>query len=160
MKKKIGILLLCLITGLGGCGVTGEPDQKIKTLDAEKVDSETTDINDRAAYYEKYVDDPRQDMDKKECYKYYVMLHMVYKHAEAYAGDIIIFLRNDNVCLGSMDVGEPDIGLMPGIFRVIFCFGDACEEIQILEPGKEYTLTIDFEKKTAKLSDYHKDDKG
>ena len=41
---------------------------------------------------------------------------MIYKNAEQYQQDMIIFLRNDNVVEGSMDVGEPDIGLLPGVF--------------------------------------------
>ena len=97
----------------------GQDDQKIKKLDPKKLDSETTDINDRADYYEKYVTEPGDDMDEEERSKYRVTLHMIYKNAEQYQQDMIIFLRNDNVVEGSMDVGEPDIGLLPGVFRVI-----------------------------------------
>lgn len=97
----------------------GQDNQKIKKLDPEKLNSETTDINDRADYYEKYVTEPGDNMDEEERSKYRVTLHMVYKNAEQYQQDMIIFLRNDNVVEGSMDVGEPDIGLLPGVFRVI-----------------------------------------
>lgn len=57
----------------------GQDDQKIKKLDPEKLDSETTDINDRADYYEKYVTEPGDDMDEEERSKYRVTLHMIYK---------------------------------------------------------------------------------
>ena len=83
----------------------GQDDQKIKKLDPEKLDSETTDINDRADYYEKYVTEPGDDMDEEERSKYRVTLHMIYKNAEQYQQDMIIFLRNDNLVEGSMDVG-------------------------------------------------------
>lgn len=138
----------------------GQDDQKIKKLDPEKLDSETTDINDRADYYEKYVTEPGDDMDEEERSKYRVTLHMIYKNAEQYQQDMIIFLRNDNVVQGSMDVGEPDIGLLPGVFRVICMMLEGHDanlgEIEILEPGMEYTLTIDYDQKKAILSDYKK----
>ena len=140
--------------------MTGRDDQKIKKLDPEKLNSETTDINDRADYYEKYVTEPGDDMDEEERSKYRVTLHMVYKNAEQYQQDMIIFLRNDNVVQGSMDVGEPDIGLLPGVFRVICMMLEGHDanlgEIEILEPGMEYTLTIDYDQKKAILSDYKK----
>lgn len=140
--------------------MTGGDDQKIKKLDPEKLNSETTDINDRADYYEKYVTEPGDDMDEEERSKYRVTLHMIYKNAEQYQQDMIIFLRNDNVVQGSMDVGEPDIGLLPGVFRVICMMLEGHDanlgEIEILEPGMEYTLTIDYDQKKAILSDYKK----
>lgn len=140
--------------------MTGRDDQKIKKLDPEKLNSETTDINDRADYYEKYVTEPSDHMDEEECSKYRVTLHMVYENAEQYQQDMIIFLRNDNVVQGSMDVGEPDIGLLPGVFRVICMMLEGHDanlgEIEILEPGMEYTLTIDYGQKKAILSDYKK----
>ena len=140
--------------------MTGRDDQKIKKLDHEKLNSETTDINDRADYYEKYVTEPSDHMDEEERSKYHVTLHMVYENAEQYQQDMIIFLRNDNVVQGSMDVGEPDIGLLPGVFRVICMMLEGHDanlgEIEILEPGMEYTLTIDYDQKKAILSDYKK----
>ena len=57
--------------------MSGQDDQKIKKLDPEKLDSETTDINDRADYYEKYVTEPGDDMDEEERSKYRVTLHMI-----------------------------------------------------------------------------------
>ena len=121
----------------------GQDDQKIKKLDPEKLDSETTDINDRADYYEKYVTEPGDDMDEEERSKYRVTLHMSYKNAEQYQQDMIIFLR---------------IGLLPGVFRVISMMIEGHDsnlgEIEILEPGMEYTLTIDYAQKKAILSDY------
>lgn len=114
----------------------------------------------RADYYEKYVTEPGDHMDEEERSKYRVTLHMVYKNAEQYQQDMIIFLRNDNVVQGSMDVGEPDIGLLPGVFRVICMMLEGHDanlgEIEILEPGMEYTLTIDYDQKKAILSDYKK----
>ena len=160
MKKRISILLLCCIVFISGCNMPGQDNQKIKKLDPEKLDSETTDINDRADYYEKYVTEPGDDMDEEERSKYRVTLHMIYKNAEQYQQDMIIFLRNDNVVEGSMDVGEPDIGLLPGVFRVISMMIEGHDsnlgEIEILEPGMEYTLTIDYAQKKAILSDYKK----
>ncbi len=47
MKKRISVLLLCCIVFISGCNMPGQDDQKIKKLDPEKLDSETTDINDR-----------------------------------------------------------------------------------------------------------------
>lgn len=160
MIKRISILILCCIIFISGCNMTGRDDQKIKKLDPEKLNSETTDINDRADYYEKYVTEPSDHMDEEERSKYRVTLHMVYENAEQYQQDMIIFLRNDNVVQGSMDVGEPDIGLLPGVFRVICMMLEGHDanlgEIEILEPGMEYTLTIDYDQKKAILSDYKK----
>ena len=65
MKKRISVLLLCCIVFISGCNMPGQDDQKIKKLDPEKLDSETTDINDRADYYEKYVTEPGDDMDEE-----------------------------------------------------------------------------------------------
>ena len=158
MKKKIVILLLCGIIFISGCG---RKVWKIEKLDPEKLNSETTDINDRADYYEKYITEPSDHMDKEEMDQYRVTLHMVYKNAEAYQEDMIIFLRNDNVVEGSMDVGEPDIGFLPGVFRVISMMLEGHDanlgEIEILEPRTEYTLTIDYKQKKAILSDYNED---
>ena len=60
---------------------------------------------------------------------------------------------------GSVGIeGEPDIGLLPGVFRVISMMIEGHDsnlgEIEILEPGMEYTLTIDYAQKKAILSDY------
>ena len=79
MIKRISILILCCIIFISGCNMTGRDDQKIKKLDPEKLNSETTDINDRADYYEKYVTEPSDDMDEEERSKYRVTLHMVYR---------------------------------------------------------------------------------
>ena len=55
--KKIAamaIISMTVVSAITGC--SQDTDSAFQTLDVEQLESETTDINDRAEYYEKYVD--------------------------------------------------------------------------------------------------------
>mgnify|MGYP000514973404 FL=1 len=55
--KKIAamaIISMTVVSAITGC--SQDTDSAFQTLDVEQLESETTDINDRAEYYEKNVD--------------------------------------------------------------------------------------------------------
>ena len=121
-------------------------------MDEEQLDSERTDINDRAEYYEKYVDDKLDDMTKEEKLDYYVDLIVNYSGREGYEEDDIIFLRNDNVYEGDLYDGDDTISLPPGIYRVISEQVDGnFGEIKLLTPGEEVVVEIDYDSRKASI---------
>ena len=81
--------------------------------------SYNSDIDDRAEYYEKNVEDCMDEMTSEEKEKYYVNLKVTYTGRENYEEDDIIFLRNDNVYKGDLYDGDDTIGLLPGVYKVI-----------------------------------------
>ena len=57
--KKIAamaIISMTVVSVITGCSQATDTDSAFQTLDVEQLESETTDINDRAEYYEKNVD--------------------------------------------------------------------------------------------------------
>ncbi len=152
-KKKIfaAALILFLIL-LTGCRENTENTGAYAALDEEQLDSERTDINDRAEYYEKYVDDKLDDMTKEEKLDYYVDLIVNYSGREGYEEDDIIFLRNDNVYEGDLYDGDDTISLPPGIYRVISEQVDGnFGEIKLLTPGEEVVVEIDYDSRKASI---------
>lgn len=152
-KKKIfaAALILFLIL-LTGCRENTENTGAYAALDEEQLDSERTDINDRAEYYEKYVDDKLDDMTKEEKLDYYVDLTVNYSGREGYEEDDIIFLRNDNVYEGDLYDGDDTISLPPGIYRVISEQVDGnFGEIKLLTPGEEVVVEIDYDSRKASI---------
>ena len=58
--KKIAamaIISMTVVSAITGCSQATDTDSAFQPLDVEQLESETTDINDRAEYYEKNVDD-------------------------------------------------------------------------------------------------------
>ena len=152
-KKKIfaAALILFLIL-LTGCRENTENTGAYAALDEEQLDSERTDINDRAEYYEKYVDDKLDDMTKEEKLDYYVDLTVNYSGREGYEEDDIIFLRNDNVYEGDLYDGDDTISLPPGIYRVISEQVDGnFGEIKLLTPGEEVVVEIDYDSRKVSI---------
>lgn len=126
-------------------------------LSEEQLDSDTTDINDRSDYYEKYVEDRMDHMTKEEKLNhYYVNLKVNYSGRESYKEDDIIFLRNDNVYEGDLYDGDEEISLPPGVYRIISekieghdsNFG----EVKLLTPGEDVVLTVDYHSLKAYIS--------
>ena len=126
-------------------------------LSEEQLDSDTTDINDRSNYYEKYVEDRMDHMTKEEKLNhYYVNLKVNYSGRESYKEDDIIFLRNDNVYEGDLYDGDDEISLPPGVYRIISekieghdsNFG----EVKLLTPGEDVVLTVDYHSLKAYIS--------
>ena len=114
--KKIAamaIISMAVVLSITGCNQNADEDSAFQTLDIEQLETDTTDINDRAEYYDKNVDDRIDEMTDEEKEKFYVNLTLTYTGREYYEEDYIIFLRNDNVYEGDT------IGLSPGIYRVI-----------------------------------------
>ena len=149
--KKIAVIAIIsgtIVFSITGCSQNADTDSAYQTLDVEQLESETTDINDRAEYYEKNVDDHMDEMTSEEKEKYYVNLTVTYTGREHCEEDDIIFLRNDNVYVGDLYDGDDTIGLPPGIYKVISekieghdsDFG----EIYLLTPGEDVTMNVDY----------------
>lgn len=98
--KKIAamaIISMAVVLSITGCNQNADADSAFQTLDIEQLETDTTDINDRAEYYDKNVDDRIDEMTDEEKEKFYVNLTLTYTGREYYEEDYIIFLRNDNV---------------------------------------------------------------
>ena len=52
----MAIISMSVVSAITGCSQDTDTDSAFQTLDIEQLESETTDINDRAEYYEKNVD--------------------------------------------------------------------------------------------------------
>ena len=150
--KKIAVMAVIsasVVSMSTGCSQKEDADSAFQTLDIEQLETDTTDIDDRAEYYDKYVDDRIDEMTDEERKKFYVNLTVTYTGRESFEGDYIIFLRNDNVYVGDLYDGDDTIGIAPGIYRVISDKADGGQgadlgEIYILTPGEDVTLDVDY----------------
>ena len=149
--KKIAamaIISMTVVSAITGCSQATDTESAFQTLDVEQLESETTDINDRAEYYEKNVEDRMDEMTSEEKEKYYVNLTVTYTGRENYEEDDIIFLRNDNVYKGDLYDGDDTIGLPPGIYKVISEKIEGHDsdlgEIYLLTPGEAATMNVDY----------------
>ena len=158
MKIKRWIVLTLLIAAIvTGCN---QKDSTYQTLDEKKLNSENTDINDRADYYDKNVDDRIDKMSPEEKEKFYVDVTVNYISRENVPEDDIIFLRNDNVYEGDLYDGDDTILLPPGIYKLISSeigghdadFG----EINLLTPGEKVTIIVDYNTFSASRGDDRK----
>ena len=136
---------------------TNKSDYIFEKLDEKQLDSYTTDINDRAAYYEKHVEGVMDNMTREESISnYFVNLKVNYSGIDQYEKDDIIFLRNDNVYKGDLYDGDDTISLPPGIYRVI---SEKIEqekailgEIKLLTPHEDVVLNVDYNAACAYIS--------
>ncbi len=157
--KKIAtmaIISVAVVLSITGCNQNADEDSVFQTLDIEQLETDTTDINDRAEYYDKNVDDRIDEMTDEEKEKFYVNLTLTYTGREYYEEDYIIFLRNDNVYEGDLYDGDDTIGLSPGIYRVISSKaeggrGAALGDIYLLTPGEDVTLNVDYTSSKATI---------
>ena len=134
--KKIAamaIISMAVVLSITGCNQNADEDSAFQTLDIEQLETDTTDINDRAEYYDKNVDDRIDEMTDEEKEKFYVNLTLTYTGREYYEEDYIIFLRNDNVYEGDT------IGL------------SALGDIYLLTPGEDVTLNVDYTSSKATI---------
>ena len=92
----MAIISMAVVLSITGCNQNADEDSAFQTLDIEQLETDTTDINDRAEYYDKNVDDRIDEMTDEEKEKFYVNLTLTYTGREYYEEDYIIFLRNDN----------------------------------------------------------------
>ena len=146
----MAIISMAVVLSITGCNQNADEDSAFQTLDIEQLETDTTDINDRAEYYDKNVDDRIDEMTDEEKEKFYVNLTLTYTGREYYEEDYIIFLRNDNVYEGDT------IGLSPGIYRVISSKaeggrGAALGDIYLLTPGEDVTLNVDYTSSKATI---------
>ena len=167
IKNKIILHITLIITMLllTGCNqkvsnsgsTVSKNNAPYEKLSEEQLDSDTTDINDRSNYYEKYVEDRMNHMTKEEKLNhYYVNLKVNYNGRESYKEDDIIFLRNDNVYKGDLYDGDEEISLPPGVYRIISekieghdsNFG----EVKLLTPGEDVVLMVDYHSLKAYIS--------
>lgn len=149
--KKIAtmaIISMAVVLSITGCNQNADEDSAFQTLDIEQLETDTTDINDRAEYYDKNVDDRIDEMNDEEKEKFYVNLTLTYTGREYYEEDYIIFLRNDNVYKGDLYDGDDTIGLPPGIYKVISEKIEGHDsdlgEIYLLTPGEAVTMNVDY----------------
>ena len=149
----VGILLAVFTVG---CIQKTKEDSGYQSLDAEQLDSENTDINERAEYYDTYVDDPMDEMSSDERERFRVHLTVNYSGRESFEEDDIIFLRNDNVYEGDLYDGDDTISLPPGVYRVISEKIEGHDsnlgEIDLLTPGEDVTMLVDYTVLKASLS--------
>ena len=131
-KKVFAAALTILLVALAGCGENTENAGRYETLDEKQLDSDQTDINDRAEYYKKYVEDKLDDMTREEKLDFFVDVTVDYNE------DDIIFLRNDNVYEGDLYDGDDTISLPPGVYRIISEQVDGnLGEIKLLKKAKK-----------------------
>ena len=155
-KGRLIIVAILMIVFATGCNKNTNNDSAYQSLDAEQLDSENTDINDRAQYYETYVDERMDDMTGEEKEKYRVNLTVKYTGREYFEEDDIIFLRNDNVYEGDLYDGDDTISLPPGVYRVISeqieGHDSKLGEIDLLTPGEDVALHVDYTSFKASIS--------
>ena len=153
-KKVFAAALIILLVALAGCGENTENAGRYETLDEKQLDSDQTDINDRAEYYKKYVEEKLDDMTREEKLDFFVDVTVDYSGRDSHPEDDIIFLRNDNVYEGDLYDGDDTISLPPGIYRIISEQVDGnFGEIKLLTPGEEVRLKIDYDSKKASVSE-------
>ena len=146
----MAIISMTVVSAITGCSqdTDTDSDSAFQPLDVEQLESDTTDIDDRAEYYEKNVEDCMDEMTSEEKEKYYVNLTVTYTGRENYEEDDIIFLRNDNVYKGDFYDGDDTIGLSPGIYKVISekieGYDSDLGEIYLLTPGEAVTMNVDY----------------
>lgn len=144
----MAIISMAVVLSITGCNQNADEDSVFQTLDIEQLETDTTDINDRAEYYDKNVDDRIDEMTDEEKEKFYVNLTLTYTGREYYEEDYIIFLRNDNVYKGDLYDGDDTIGLPPGIYKVISEKIEGHDsdlgEIYLLTPGEAVTMNVDY----------------
>ena len=163
VKKKFALVALSVAIGSMATGCSQNINNSqissdsyiYQELSKEKVDSDTTDINDRADYYEKNVENKMEKMTDEQKLNYFVNVKVNYIGIENYDEDDIIFLRNDNVYKGDLDNGDDEIGLPPGVYRVLSEKVDDSHsilgEIDLLTPGEDVTLNVDYNSYKANI---------
>lgn len=57
----MAIISMSVVSAITGCSQNEDADSEFQTLDIEQLKTDTTDIEDRAEYYEKYVDDRKSN---------------------------------------------------------------------------------------------------
>ena len=86
----MAIISMTVVSVITGCSQDTDTDSAFQTLDIEQLESETTDINDRAEYYEKNVDDRIDEMTEEEKEKFYVNLTLTYTGRENHGEDVAL----------------------------------------------------------------------
>ena len=86
----MAIISMTVVSAITGCSQDTDTDSAFQTLDIEQLESETTDINDRAEYYEKNVDDRIDEMTDEEKEKFYVNLTLTYTGRENHGEDVAL----------------------------------------------------------------------
>ena len=79
-------------------------------------------------------------------------------HVESFRkNDNIIFFRNDDVYEGDIKNSSDEIQVIPGIYSIISHKvaenNGNLGEIELLTPGEEVTLIVDYNNKTATLKE-------
>ena len=83
----MAIISMAVVLSITGCNQNADEDSAFQTLDIEQLETDTTDIDDRAEYYDKNVDDRIDEMTDEEKEKFYVNLTLTYTGREYYEED-------------------------------------------------------------------------
>ena len=159
VKYVLGVLIIIML--LVSCKKNTK--NEYEKLDEQKINSEQTDVEQRRAYYEEHVDHLIRDMDDAEKDQYHIKINMKYKNESEYQAHHLVFIRNDNVYKGDIAVGESQMALSPGIYQVVSVdmTSDSQEnsanldlgEFEILTPGAEITMLVDYKTKTIRITE-------
>lgn len=147
---------MALGLSLNGCSFN---NNNYEPLDINKIDSNTVSYDDIEDFYKDNVDSLVENMSDEEKEKYFVKVNLNYIGAENYHNDLVDFLRNDDESVGYFHAGEDSIEVPPGIYRissttvVLSEKGKEFGDIQLLVPGEDVDMTIDYNNKSLIIDD-------
>lgn len=151
-KSKLVLATLSLAVGLSltGCGT-----DKYSELDINRINTATTTLDDREEYYQKHVEEVQNNMTDAEKEVYYINLDIERIGDDSYPNDDLIFIRNDNVIKASISNNRKQISLEPGIYEIrshnVEENYGSLGEIEILKPGENVKLTVNYDTKTVSI---------
>lgn len=154
-KEKL--ILTATLMGIIGFTLTGcvAKPTTFKELDRNKVQTETTTYDERKEYY-KEIDKMFRNLSQEDKEEYMIDVNVIFVGAPE--DDKIMFLRNDGVYKGDLKTTESKTKLTPGVYKVISLNAEEGEgllgEIELLEPGEDVTIKVDYNSKTATVSNH------
>ena len=101
------------------------------------------------------MDDVVDGMTDEEQDAFFVTVNVVYEGEDILYGDILCFFRNDDVYEGDVRTPSKITAVVPGIYSIISVDADDDHsnfgEIELLVPGEEVTMIVDYDACTATL---------
>jgi len=153
-SKKVVLITISILTGLSMTSCSLNDNQTLPEIDKNKIETKDTTLEDRKKYYDE-IDKMIDKLSEKEKDIYYIGINVEFQNAPP-EEDTIMFLRNDNEFKGDLTTNDNFIELSPGIYKVISSNitenNGNLGEIEVLEVGKDLSLTIDYNNKTATVS--------
>lgn len=153
---KNKMILTATLIGIIGLSMTGcVQKQDFKQLDINKVQTESTTIDERKEYYSE-LEKMIEGLSDNEYDKYAIDLKEEFEGAPA--DDTIMILRNDNVYKGVIKTSESKTKLSPGVYKVISLNEPDDEssfgEIELLDSGEEVTIKVDYNTYKVSISNH------